>query len=463
MKKSISSILVAYVTLIVHCVVFPLVFPLLACILRLLRRFRASKKTIAFFHPFALSGGGGERVLWQAVHGLLTKDPTLHIVIYSSQIPKSFEVLASTVQKSFGISLSEDKGMKSPQKRIRFVYSPFSDCVDPSHFPVATMFCQLVGSMVMAVHCLTRFPYATMLVDSIGWAPTLLVAKLLLGCSTSAYVHYPTISEDVHLQTTSSKLRFAYLSAMWHFYAFCGSFVDFAMANSTWTLQRIRRIWPSTSVVLVYPPCPVEDLHEMFQKTRHQTRERVVVSIGQYRPEKNHPLQFEAFAALLARPGMQDVKLVIVGSTRNDEDRQRVETLKQLASSQYDLQEGRNVEFRVNVPYSEMVDCLRRATVGLHAMRDEHFGISIVEYMAAGVVPVAHRSGGPLEDIVGTDETCGFLAQTAEDYATQMEAAFHLAESQLEVFRRAAAARCRMFSTAAFEDKIVRLLLSKLG
>jgi alpha-1,2-mannosyltransferase len=160
---------------------------------------------------------------------------------------------------------------------------------------------------------------------------------------------------------------------------------------------------------------------------------------------------------------MQDVKLVIVGSTRNDEDRQRVETLKQLASSQYDLQEGRNVEFRVNVPYSEMVDCLRRATVGLHAMRDEHFGISIVEYMAAGVVPVAHRSGGPLEDIVGTDETCGFLAQTAEEYATQMEAAFHLAESQLEVFRRAAAARCRMFSTAAFEDKIVRLLLSKLG
>jgi alpha-1,2-mannosyltransferase len=33
-------------------------------------------------------------------------------------------------------------------------------------------------------------------------------------------------------------------------------------------------------------------------------------------------------------------------------------------------------------------------------MTDEHFGISVVEYMAAGVVPIAHASGGPKADIV---------------------------------------------------------------
>ena len=35
----------------------------------------------------------------------------------------------------------------------------------------------------------------------------------------------------------------------------------------------------------------------------------------------------------------------------------------------------------------------------------EHFGIGIVEFMAAGVVPVAHDSGGPKFDIVTPDET----------------------------------------------------------
>lgn len=41
-----------------------------------------------------------------------------------------------------------------------------------------------------------------------------------------------------------------------------------------------------------------------------------------------------------------------------------------------------------------------KAMVGLHTMVDEHFGIGIVEYMAAGIIPVVNASGGPLLDIV---------------------------------------------------------------
>lgn len=43
---------------------------------------------------------------------------------------------------------------------------------------------------------------------------------------------------------------------------------------------------------------------------------------------------------------------------------------------------------------------LREASVGIHTMWNEHFGISVVEMMAAGLVVVAHDSGGPRMDIV---------------------------------------------------------------
>jgi alpha-1,2-mannosyltransferase len=46
------------------------------------------------------------------------------------------------------------------------------------------------------------------------------------------------------------------------------------------------------------------------------------------------------------------------------------------------------------------LDFFSKATIGIHTMIDEHFGIGIVEYMSAGLIPIANASGGPLLDIV---------------------------------------------------------------
>jgi glycosyltransferase involved in cell wall biosynthesis len=55
----------------------------------------------------------------------------------------------------------------------------------------------------------------------------------------------------------------------------------------------------------------------------------------------------------------------------------------------------------VNPPFSLISELLGEAVAGLHTMRDEHFGISVVEYMAAGAVPIAHNSGGRWDTQVG--------------------------------------------------------------
>lgn len=54
-----------------------------------------------------------------------------------------------------------------------------------------------------------------------------------------------------------------------------------------------------------------------------------------------------------------------------------------------------NVEFKLNIPFDELVLEMRQSTMGLHAMWNEHFGISVVENMAAGLIMIANNSGGP--------------------------------------------------------------------
>jgi alpha-1,2-mannosyltransferase len=90
-------------------------------------------------------------------------------------------------------------------------------------------------------------------------------------------------------------------------------------------------------------------------------------------------------------------RLVLVGGARNAGDRARVAALEALAAS---LGIAGAVTLAVNAPYATMLDLLARASAGLSTMVDEHFGIGVVELMAAGVVPVAHASAGPLLDIV---------------------------------------------------------------
>ena len=69
----------------------------------------------------------------------------------------------------------------------------------------------------------------------------------------------------------------------------------------------------------------------------------LILSIGQFRPEKAHDLQLEAYALALKQAesssrssnlkGILSSKLVLVGGCRNEVDKQRVADLKQKAQN----------------------------------------------------------------------------------------------------------------------------------
>ena len=56
--------------------------------------------------------------------------------------------------------------------------------------------------------------------------------------------------------------------------------------------------------------------------------------------------------------------------------------------------------------------------MGIHTMKSEHFGISVVELMSSGIITIAHNSAGPKMDIIGTSpKPVGYLGDSAENYA----------------------------------------------
>mmetsp|Transcript_29946 Transcript_29946/g.70437 ORF Transcript_29946/g.70437 Transcript_29946/m.70437 type:complete len:308 (-) Transcript_29946:29-952(-) len=174
------------------------------------------------------------------------------------------------------------------------------------------------------------------------------------------------------------------------------------------------------------------------------------------RPEKDHALQLRAMACVGRSVGAW--RLHVVGSVRDDKDQARVEALRKLA---VELGIEREVEFHVNATFSTMLDLLRRCVLGLHTMWNEHFGISVVEFMAAGVVPIAHNSAGPKEDIVmaGT----GYLATTPEEYAKAVKDFASLPDAQAQKMREISRKAALRFSEKQFKDAFLAALTPLVG
>lgn len=295
---------------------------------------------------------------------------------------------------------------------------------------------------------------------------------------TGAYVHYPTISTDMlsSLDPTSAtgtqgvnagKGRGAagmgkkiYWELFAKAYSFVGGSIDVVMTNSSWTLGHITSLWSgwrnefkkSTPTVL-FPPVAVEELeHEVdVSAESEKKREPLLLYIAQFRPEKNHQLILTSFAEFIATgtPATKDAKLVLVGSVRDDGDSKRVYELRLMAN---ELKIKDKVEFHLDASWPEILDWLRRSSVGVNGMWNEHFGIGVVEYQAAGLISVVHDSGGPKRDIVTKidGEPTGFHATTSAEFAEGFESALRLPEKEKIAMRLRARQSAKRFTEEVF-------------
>ncbi len=98
-----------------------------------------------------------------------------------------------------------------------------------------------------------------------------------------------------------SKIKLIYYEIFTYVYGWCGQYSKIIFCNSLWTKKHIESTWDSCSIHLVYPPCDIKQLLEIPLINEDEQMIKSIVSIGQFRLEKNHELQIRAFHQFLQK------------------------------------------------------------------------------------------------------------------------------------------------------------------
>lgn len=456
--------------MILSGIFFIIVFTFSLLLLRIWIRYRAkslmphlqeggTSQTVGFFHPYCNAGGGGERVLWTAIRALQRRYPDVRCVVYTGDTDATANEILTKAHQRFNISLP---------RKVDFVFLTRRGWVEASKYPYFTLLGQSLGSVLLGWEALMAF-VPGIFIDSMGYAFTVPLFRFFGGCRTACYVHYPTISTDMLEKVSGrsaahnnlafiansallSSIKLFYYRLFACLYGAVGKRSQVIMVNSTWTYSHIQQLWKAAGrTSIVFPPCDVSEFLTIPLDQAESLKEKNIISVGQFRPEKDHPLMLRAFKLFLDKVKNPEMYyLLLVGSCRNQGDTERVKGLRDLAAS---LAITDNVRFHLNVSFSELKHYLASSSIGLHAMWNEHFGIGVVECMAAGNIVLAHNSGGPKLDIVTphNNEPTGFLAATEIEYADAMQTIFSMTIAQGQRIRENARDSVRRFSEQQFE------------
>ncbi|KAF2117691.1 hypothetical protein BDV96DRAFT_570707 [Lophiotrema nucula] len=434
---------------------------------------------VGFFHPFCNAGGGGERVLWEAIQATQKRWPEAICVVYTGDHDVDKAAILKRVKDRFNISLY------SPT--VHFLYLTTRRYVLSSTWPRFTLLGQSIGSLILAYDAFTLL-VPDIFIDTMGYAFAVALASLFFpDVPTGAYVHYPTISTDMlsSLDVGGQGINAGkgegyrgwakrqYWQLFAKLYSFMGSTIDIVMTNSTWTQSHIKSLWgpyrnrrdhlTHRDIGVVFPPVAVEELESEIEvsDTSENKRGPYILYIAQFRPEKNHTLILEAFSQFMHdKPTLpswpkEKPKLVLIGSVRDDDDKKRVYEYRLLAN---ELGVKDHVEFVCDAKWPEMLGWMRRSSVGVNGMWNEHFGIGVVEYQAAGLISVVNNSGGPkLDIVVDVDgQPTGFHASTADEYAKGFNKALRLPTDEMLAMRKRARKSAQRFTDRGFTEKWIQ-------
>ncbi|MFH1536149.1 MAG: glycosyltransferase family 4 protein [Patescibacteria group bacterium] len=220
----------------------------------------------------------------------------------------------------------------------------------------------------------------------------------LLFYLTDGSIFFPTAKKNIlHIQ---SPLVGQPAKSIWGKYKLRGW--DLIIYNSQFTKAHSEKNWPIKSEI-IYPPVDID-------KIKPLKKEKYILSVGRffgYLKDKKHALLIKVFRDLFETGRINEWSLHLVGSA-GEGDKGYLGQLK-------DLAKGIPVKFYPNLGYDQLIKLYGQSWVYWHALgfgeedptKMEHFGISTVEAMAGGSVPIVVNKGGLKEIVISGKD--GFL------------------------------------------------------
>lgn len=218
------------------------------------------------------------------------------------------------------------------------------------------------------------------------------------------------------------------------------------ICNSNFTKDYIDKKLGSKSIVL-YPPSSMQFSAQGVRK------ENIILTVGRFGllPGggyfKKQNFMIESFKKMVDK-GFNDWEFIIVVSY--------IEKYKKELEKLKEMTKGYPIELIENVDREKLISIYSRSKIYWHASgfgedlkknpeRAEHFGISTVEAMAAGALPIVIDAGGQKEIV--DDKKNGFLWKTQKDLILKTEKAIKDADLRKKMAKEA------IKSAKRFSDK----------
>lgn len=221
------------------------------------------------------------------------------------------------------------------------------------------------------------------------------------------------------------------------------------ICNSNFTKKFIDEEYGVDSVV-VYPPVPVE-------KLKPKRKENLIISVGRFsnlEQSKRQDVLIDAFKRFYDSGG-RDWKFILAGGIEIGADAY----IKKLEK----MREGYPIKIIKSPNFEELKDIYGKAKIfwtasgyGIKEDREpekvEHFGITVVEAMAAGAVPIVYNAGGHKEII--EDGINGFLWHNTHELIKKTK---QITDNKIKLAKNAISASKR-FSYDEFRKNITKIL-----
>lgn len=205
------------------------------------------------------------------------------------------------------------------------------------------------------------------------------------------------------------------------------------LANSRFTMDNVQKYLGIRSEV-IYPPVDVDRFRRVSGSER---RTDSVVTVARFDPSKMLEHIFEVLKKL--PPGLD---WHIIGSV----SRANASYFERFAER---ARAYPNLHLHPNAGRDELLALFSQSSVYFHPTRGEHFGISIVEAMAAGLVPVVWDYGGSTEFVPSQ-----WQFSRVEDAADRIRAGFGVGKEERVLLSESTV----RFSNERFEEEVGNII-----